>query len=47
MISILLNLVQSGPSGEFDPFHIEWIKSTILLFYEEEFKKAFENDFIY
>jgi len=37
MIVVVLNLVQNGPSGEFDPFYIERIKSAILLFYEEEF----------
>ena len=44
-ICLLLNLVQSGPSGEFDPFYIERIKSTILLFYDQEFSNSFSADF--
>jgi hypothetical protein len=45
LIAVVLNLMTYGPSGEFDPFYVERIKSTLMMFYEEEFSKAIQNDF--
>jgi hypothetical protein len=45
MLGVVLNIVLNGPSGEFDSFYIERIKSTIQLFYEERLFKAFDQAF--